>query len=410
MKKKKVIIFLYNRFFDPLIQSNFWLYINNFLNDPENPYELQLITYEDKRFPLTEDQQKLVDGWIAKGLKWKKLYWHPGQGMVNKARDIISGFFAVMGLRFKGYRHIVTLASVAGSFGYMYAVILRMRLFLYQYEPHSEYAIDNKMWPANSKQFKISHYLERKSAHFATVIASGTRFMEERLKQEWKVKGAFVKISTVANQDKFTFSQADRDETRKRLGISDDKWVLFYPGKFGDLYYREETAFMYKWLREQEPKLHFLIVTPHTDEEVKALFDQAEVLPEYYTIAHSGYEDIHKYYAAADFAVIAVPPGPSKKFISNIKVGEYLCAGLPFLITRGISEDYWYAENKNVGVVVDDFKEEYVKKAWPLMKEYFEMDKEKLRKHCREIGIDYRGFDKLNAQFRLAMSILVGKK
>ncbi|MBK6991977.1 MAG: hypothetical protein IPH34_09150 [Chitinophagaceae bacterium] len=134
-----------------------------------------------------------MDEWIAKGLKWKKLYWHPGQGMVNKARDIISGFFAVMGLRFKGYRHIVTLASVAGSFGYMYAVILRMRLFLYQYEPHSEYAIDNKMWPANSKQFKISHYLERKSAHFATVIASGTRFMEERLKLEWKVKGAFVK-------------------------------------------------------------------------------------------------------------------------------------------------------------------------------------------------------------------------
>jgi len=167
MKKKKVIIFLYNRFFDPLIQSNFWLYINNFLNDPENPYELQLITYEDKRFPLSDEQQKLVDEWIAKGLKWKKLYWHPGQGMINKARDIISGFFAVMGLRFKGYRHIVTLASVAGSFGYMYAVILRMRLFLYQYEPHSEYAIDNKMWPANSKQFKISHYLERKPAHFA---------------------------------------------------------------------------------------------------------------------------------------------------------------------------------------------------------------------------------------------------
>ncbi|MBK8309956.1 MAG: hypothetical protein IPL04_02700 [Chitinophagaceae bacterium] len=60
--------------------------------------------------------------------------------------------------------------------------------------------------------------------------------------------------------------------------------------------------------------------------------------------------------------------------------------------------------------MVDDFKEEYVKKAWPQMKEYFEMDKSKLRKHCREVGIDYRGFEKLNAQFRLAMSILVGKK
>ena len=222
------------------------------------------------------------------------------------------------------------------------------------------------------------------------------------------MKAQFVKIPTVANHIKFTYSAADRTETRRILGIPEDKWLLFYPGKFGDLYYREETAFMYRWLQEMEPRLHFLIVTPHTDEEVKALFDIAKVNPVNYTIAHSGYEDIHRYYSAADFAVIAVPPGPSKKFISNIKVGEYLCAGLPFLITRGISEDYWYAENKGVGVVVDDFKEVYVKKAWPEMKHYLEMDPEVRRKHCREVGLDYRGFDKLNKQFRLAMSLLVG--
>lgn len=408
MKKKKVIVFLYNRLFDPLIQSNFWLYINDFLNDPANPYQLHLITYEDKKFPLTDAQQQLVEEWKSKGLQWKQLTWHPGQGMLNKARDIIAGFFAVMGLRFKGYRHIVTLASVAGTFGYLCSIFLRTKLFLYQYEPHSEYAIDNKMWPANSKQYKISHYLERKSAHFAKVIASGTRFMEERLKEEWKVKAQFVKIPTVANHIKFTYSAVDRTETRKKLGIPENKWLLFYPGKFGDLYYREETAFMYRWLHEMEPRLHFLIVTPHTDEEVKALFDMAKVNPVNYTIAHSGYEDIHRYYSAADFAVIAVPPGPSKKFISNIKVGEYLCAGLPFLITRGISEDYWYAENRGVGVVVDDFKEEYVKKAWPDMKKFLEMDPELRRKHCREVGLDYRGFDKLNKQFRLAMSLLVG--
>jgi hypothetical protein len=407
MQKKKVVIFLYNRLFDALIQSNFWLYINDFLNDPDNPYQLYLVTYEDRRFPLTEAQQQLVKEWKGKGLQWKPLTWHPGQGMLNKARDIAAGFFAVMRLRFKGYKHIVTLASVAGTFGYLYSIFLRTKLFLYQYEPHSEYAIDNKMWPANSKQYKISHYLERKSAHFAKVIASGTRFMEERLKQEWKVKAQFVKIPTVANHIKFTYSATDRDTMRKKLGIAEDKWLLFYPGKFGDLYYREETAFMYKWLQEKEPRLHFLIVTPHTDEEVKALFDQAKVDPARYTIAHSGYEDIHRFYSAADFAVIAVPPGSSKKFISNIKVGEYLCAGLPFLITRGISEDYWYAENKGVGVVVDDFKEEYVKKAWPEMKKYLEMDPEVRRQHCREVGLDYRGFDKLNKQFRLAMELLV---
>jgi hypothetical protein len=406
MKKKKVIIYLYNRLFDPLIQSNFWLYINDFLNDPANPYDLYLVTYEDQRFPLTAAQQEQVAAWKAKGLKWKTLTWHPGQGLANKFKDVWQGFWAVAALRLKGYKYICALASVAGSYAYLYAVVLRLKLFLYQFEPHSEYAIDNKMWSAGSLQYKIAHSLERKAAHFATVIASGTRFMEERLRDEWRVKAAFVKIATVANDKKFIFNQQDREQTRQLLGIDETKWVLYYPGKFGDLYYREETAYMFKWLWEEEPRLHFLIVTPHRDEEVKALFDQAGVPAGAYTIAHADYADIHRYASAADFAIIAVPPGPSKKFISNIKVGEYLCAGLPYLITRGVSEDYWYAENKGVGVVVDDFREKDIKEAWPQIKTYLDMDADERRQHCRAVGLDYRGFENLNRAFRKAMLLL----
>jgi hypothetical protein len=191
------------------------------------------------------------------------------------------------------------------------------------------------------------------------------------------------------------------------LGFADDQQILFYPGKFGDLYYREETAFMFKWFSESLPKLHFLIVTPHSDEEVVAMFDLAQVDPKNYTIAHSDYENIQHFYNAADFAVIAVPPGPSKKFISNIKVGEYLCSGLPFLITEGVSEDYLYATEQKVGVVVKDFQEEYIKDAAPYLKQYLESNKDELRKHCRKVGLDYRGFDKLNQIFKQAIYELV---
>ena len=60
------------------------------------------------------------------------------------------------------------------------SVVLRLRLFMYSFEPHSEYGLDNKMWTKDSTQYKITHYLEEKAAKFATVIASGTRFMQER--------------------------------------------------------------------------------------------------------------------------------------------------------------------------------------------------------------------------------------
>ncbi len=406
MQKKKVVIYLYNRLFDPLIQSNFWLYVRSYLDDPSNPYTFHLITYEDPDFPLRTEQQAQVDEWQAHGLEWTALTWHRGTALGKKFSDLAAGFQTVAKLRLRGYRHIVALASVAGSFAYVFARLLGMKLFLYQFEPHSEYAIDNKMWRPDSLQFKLAHMLERKAAHFATVIASGTRFMEERLRDKWHVRASFFRIPTVANDRKFQFNAFDRDSIRKQLGIRPDQWVLFYPGKFGDLYYRGEVAWMFKWLGEAHPDLHFLIVTPHADEEVHALFSAAGVAKDTYSVSHSDYVDIHKYFSAADFAVIAVPPGPSKQFISNIKVGEYLSAGLPFLITRGVSEDYEYAEQKHVGVVVDDFVEADIRKAWPQIERYLRMPAEARRTHCRDVGLAYRGFDSLNPIFRGAMSAL----
>ncbi len=165
---------------------------------------------------------------------------------------------------------------------------------------------------------------------------------------------------------------------------------------------------MYKWLKESQPRFHMLVVTPHSDAEVEALFAAAGVSREAYTIRHSEYDEIHAYHFAADFAIISVPQGPSKKFISNIKVGEYLCAGLPFLINKGVSEDYLYATQKDVGVVVDGFTEEEIKKAVPKIESYLKRDREALRKHCREVGLAYRGFETLNPIFKSAVETLCG--
>lgn len=405
--EKTVIVYLYNRLFDPLIQGNFWLYIRDLLDRPLPGVRFHLVTYEDLRFPLTPEQRQQLAHWQQQGLCWTSLTWHPGIGLSHKLKDVISGWRVLSRLRLQGARHIITLGSVAGSYGYIYGRSLGMRLFLYQFEPHSEYAIDNGMWPEGSLQHRLAAALERKSARYASVIASGTQYMHERLEQVWHARGRFVKIPTVANDRKFQFDPVLRQQTRQQLALSDDTPLLLYPGKFGGLYYRSETAWMFRWLHDLEPRLHFLVVTPHEDQEVHAMFEEAGVLRSAYTIRHSDYPEIHGYYFAADFAIIAVPPGPSKKFISNIKVGEYLCAGLPFLITRGISEDHLVAEEQHVGVVVDDFVEAEIRAAWPKIQSFLAQEPDQRRAHCRNVGLDYRGFDVLNPRFRSAVQTLV---
>lgn len=409
LSKTHVVIYLYNRFFDPLIQGNFWLYIRDMLDDPLPCVNFHVVTYEDPRFPLTAEQREQLAHWQQQGLNWTPLTWHPGTGLSQKLKDVMAGWRVLARLRRQGARHIITLGSVAGSYGYLYGRSLGLHLFLYQFEPHSEYAIDNGMWPEGSLQHRLAAALERKAARYASVIASGTQYMQERLQQVWHARGHFVKIPTVANDRKFHFDPALRQQTRQQLGLSDDTPILIYPGKFGGLYYRSETAWMFRWLHELEPRLHFLVVTPQSDAEVHALFDEAGVPGNAYSIRHSDYNEIHGYYFAADFAIIAVPPGPSKKFISNIKVGEYLCAGLPFLITRGVSEDHLVAERQGVGVVVDDFVESDIKAAWPKIEAFLGQPPEQRRAHCRSVGLNYRGFDTLNPRFRSAVETLISK-
>lgn len=404
--KTPIVIFLYNRLFDPLIQGNFWLYIKNYLNDPDTPVRFHVITYEDPRHPLTAEQKELVAQWQAQGLGWTALTWHPGMGLVQKARDVLSGFAALVRLRIKGYCHIVALGSVAGSFAYICAFPLRMRLFLYQYEPHSEVSRDSGAWSEDSSQFRLARYFERKSAEYAHVIASGTRFMGERLKDEWRVRAEFFRVPTVVNEHKFYHDAEVAAEVRVELGLAPDQPVLFYSGKFGGLYYDIEIAQAFAWLSEYEPRLHLLIVTPNEDAHVHRLFERAGVEKSQYSICHSSYDEIERYYFVGDLGLITIPPGPGQKFRSSIKVGEYLCSGLPFLTPTGVSEDYLHACEQDVGVVVDDFSEAAIRGAWPEIRRFLEMDPATRRARCRTFGISYRGFSSLNPVFRAAIDAL----
>lgn len=407
MKQPKIIIFLYNRLFDPLIQGNFWLYIKDYLEDPKTPKRFHVITYEDPRYPLTEEQKELVATWQSQGLEWTALTWHPGMSLWQKFKDIMAGLFAVGRLRSKGFRHIVALGSVAGSFAYICAAVLRMRLFLYQYEPHSEVSRDAGAWSESSLQYKLARYFEKRSAHYAHVIASGTRFMGERLQDEWHVRATFFRIPTVVNENKFSFDPAIGQRMRETLGIEQDQPVLFYTGKFGGLYYAEEIPRAFALLREYEPRLHMLIVTPNDDDYVHGMFDAEKVDRATYSICHSAYDEIEKYYFVGDLGLITIPPGPGQKFRSSIKVGEYLCAGMPFLTPAGVSEDYIHATEQDVGVVVENYNEAPIRGAWPEIRRYLSMDKETRRAQCRTFGIKYRGFSSLNPVFKSAIDALV---
>ncbi|MCI0752041.1 MAG: hypothetical protein L0Y35_09405, partial [Flammeovirgaceae bacterium] len=57
-------------------------------------------------------------------------------------------------------------------------------------------------------------------------------------------------------------------------------------------------------------------------------------------------------------------------------------------------------------VVVKDFQEEYIKQAYPEIDQFLKRNKEELRWHCRQAGLEYRGFENLNKKFKEAITYL----
>jgi hypothetical protein len=406
MSRKKIIIYLYNSLKDPVIQSNIYLYLIDAAK--EEKYDFAIISFEQDEFRYSKTElESLLKEFKNLHIQWYRLKWNSGSfKFLKKTWDLGSSFFLVFYLRFfKGYNCIISLNSIAGSFAYILKKCFFLRLFLYQYEPHSEYALDAKFWSRKTLSFKILNKLEYWSGKDADIISSGTYHMLNRLKS-WNTRATVYKIPSVANDTKFKFSEEKRKQIRSSYAIREDQKIFIYPGKFGDLYFNEELIDLFHGYHELDKDIFFMVLTLSPIDKVQKMFEQRGIPKEYYTITKVPYSEMDSYLSASDLGIVSVPPLPSKKFCSNIKVGEFLCNGLPYLICNGVSEDDEYALNQNVGITVDYFSKQDAIISYPRVKLLLSENKEILRNRCRQAGLDYRSFQKLNPIFKQALETL----
>ncbi|AMJ64773.1 hypothetical protein AXW84_04490 [Hymenobacter sp. PAMC 26628] len=392
MSPRVIIIYVYNSCDDPLFKGNLLLLLQHVgLQQPD--LRLHLITYEQDEYALSPDQQRQRHQDFAQyHIHWHPLRWHSGRfKLLKKAYDLAMGIGLVLRLKlFSGARAIVSLGTIAGSFAYLMARLFGLRYYGYQYEPHSEFMRDCRVWSENSLAYKGLHYLERASGMNADILSTGTGHMVQRL-QAWGSRAQVYKLPSCVDEAKMQFRPAGRQRIRQQLGLADDRPVILYLGKFGGIYYEREVAVLFRTFLAERPDLFFLIVSPDTADYVQNLMIAEGLLPQQFAVTRSPYEQVPDYISAADFGVVAVPSFPSQRFRSPIKVGEYLCCGLPYLVCAGVSEDDRVAEQYGVGVVVSEFSTAEAARVWPGIRQLLAEDKETLRARCREAGIEYRG-------------------
>lgn len=390
MKQKSTLVFIYNSFQDPLFQNLVLAYIKT-LSQQNPQYAFHLITFEQSDYSLTKEEISKTRGALIKyRIYWYPLKFHTGRFLLlKKAYDFGRGMLQVAWLRARyDTRLIFAFANISAAFSFVLSRILGMKFMVYSYEPHSEFMAELGGWSRKSLKYMILNKLETYAGLKGEYILTGTQYMVDYLATHGAT-GKIYRAPTSVDETKFTFREDERKKLRAKLGV-ENRPVLLYLGKFGGLYYSEETIYQFKYLQKFIPELFFLIVTPSDKDEILSWLKKADIRDKDFHLT-GPHKEVVPYICAADIGLNAIPPSPAQKFRSPTKVAEYLLCGLPYITCRGISEDDIIAEKYHVGAVINDFGKDSVKKIIPQLHVLLNEDKLKQIDRCRKAGIMYRG-------------------
>lgn len=395
MKKKSVIICASHSFKDPLFNGLMYQYVLEHQKKHPDLYRYHLITEEQQAYALSPSEQAK----IQQDLEKKDMIWHPmpyrgGKFILfKKLWNFIALFFKLWAIKRREKTEVmIGFLAIAGGYAYLISRVLRMKLMIFCFEPHSLYMKEFGIWSENSLKYKILNKIEFLQATRADYV-TGPTIHTIHLLQEWKSKAKLSRVPISVDTEKFNYSESDRIRIRQQFHIPDNRYALMYLGKFGGIYYDEhEVAAFCKRLINFDSNIFIFTVSPNPSEEVRQAYLKAGLAEtDFLVLDKIPYDEIEGYISACDIGMVAIPPLDSQKYRTPVKVGNYLACGIPFIINRGIADDDIMAEEERVGVVFESLDAVDFDKPLAILKALMEEDKNSLRSRCRAAAIKHRG-------------------
>ncbi|MGF1532820.1 MAG: glycosyltransferase [Bernardetiaceae bacterium] len=380
---------------DPLFRGLLLEYLRR-VNGREIKYQFHIITYEQAAYAADAAEELAFRALCAEsGFCWYPIRYRKVERGVLLYRlwEFLQALWLCVRIRARfRVRAVLGYLPLAGAYGFIVSRLLGIPLVVYCFEPHSAYQVDFGFWRKGSLSYQLLSSLERLQATMATYLVVPTHHTMALVKG-WqpRAKGIF-RVPISVDTDKFRFLPEARTSLRAELGM-DGRRVVLYLGKFGGLYYSvEEVARFSAMMYTRDPNLFFFTITPDPTADVAAAY-QAAGLPTTAFLVHPKipYHLVSDYLSAADIGLVSIPPLPSQKYRTPVKVGNYLAAGLPYIITAGVGDDDALAREEGVGAVFESFSAEHFAEGWKAIEKIFSEDRPTLLEKCRKIGVKERG-------------------
>jgi len=249
----------------------------------------------------------------------------------------------------------------------------------------------------NKRLIQVIRFVEKKVYKKVSKIFCVSNVLEKYVYEQVKDAGQVEVVPCCVSAEMKRYSN-DCDAIVKRredLGVKADEILFVYAGSLNRWNVPHLMIEMFERLVRLGIKGKFLILTKDVDEILKLLKNKYPLNRSKYLIRSVKHEDVDGYLRAADVGFLVREKNKVNEVACPVKFAEYLCCGVPVIITKYVGDLEDLVRNNDIGIVIEDCDLEKVD--LNQLKQsilYIKTNRGAYMKKCMEFAFNY--FDRNN--------------
>ena len=191
--------------------------------------------------------------------------------------------------------------------------------------------------------------IERHVVERADAILCVSHAFKEFLHTRYDLKNLMI-IPTYVDTSRFSFSHSLRQLYREKLRIA-DRTVVTYSGGIAPWQRIENTIDLFIKLKENAADLFMLFLTQEPAQLRKMI--GGKIHPNDFTVLQVPHREVPGYLSAADVGVLLREDRLTNHVAAPIKFSEYMCCGLPCILSKNIGDTAQVIQEIGAGIVLD---------------------------------------------------------
>lgn len=386
--KQTVLYISYDGILEPLGQSQVLRYLERLARD----HRIVLMSFEKPEdWADTDRREKLREHMQATGITWIPLRYHKRPSALATAYDIAHGFvrgaWAVV-------RHRVRIVHARSYVPSVIAVALKKLFGLrYVFDMRGFWAderVDGGLWPPGGRLYRVAKWFERRFLLNADCVVSLTQAAVDEMRTFPCLQGRmprFEVITTCADLELFRPANSDPGPSNES-----PPFTLGYVGSVGVWYLFDEALGCFQLLRERLPdaRLHILNRGGHAHirERMAALGIHEDTV----RLEAANHAGVARAMQQMDAGIFFIAPVYSKIASAPTKLGEFLGCGVPCLGNTGVGDMATILEQEQVGVALERFDQDAMRKAIDRLLQLTETPY--IKDRCRQAAMRHFSLDR----------------